>query len=211
MKENEGLRVLIINGSPHEHGSCRRAIDEAASILENEGIACDIVQVGEKSIRGCTACKGCKKLGKCVFDDEVNSTAEAFYSADGVIVVSPVYYSSPNGTLISFLDRLFFSTSFDKRMKVGAAIVSARRGGCTATFDTLNKYFAFSGMPIASSNYWNQIHGSSYDEASLDLEGLQTVRALAKNMAFLIKAIRLARNTLRLPNKEDKIYTSFIR
>ena len=203
--------VLILNGSPHARGTTARALEEVKASLKNEGICAEIIQVGHLATRGCTACGACRKLGKCAIDDIVNELAPKFESADGLIIASPVYYASPNGGFLALLDRLFYSTGYDKTMKVGASIVAARRGGCTASFDVLNKYFTISGMPIVSSYYWNQIHGSGYEQACEDLEGLQTMSALGKNMAFLIKAIKLAKEQFHCPERPEKVYTNFIR
>lgn len=207
------MKVLLINGSPHENGSTFTALSEVAKELNNEGIDTEILQIGKENIRGCIACRFCQTSGekRCVFDDIVNQIAKKFEDADGLVVGSPVYYASANGTIVCLLDRLFYSTSFDKRMKVGAAIASARRGGISATFDELNKYFTISGMPVASSQYWNGIHGNNSLEASEDAEGLQTMRTLGKNMAFLIKSIALGKEKFGLPEKENKISTNFIR
>lgn len=204
------MKVILINGSPHKSGTTFTALSEAAKQLELEGIEAEIIQVGSKQIRGCAGCLSCKKTGKCAFDDEVNQVAEKFEQADGIIIGSPVYYASPNGTLISFLDRLFYSSHFDKSQKVGAAVVCARRGGCTASFDVLNKYISISGMPIATSTYWNQVHGANGDDALLDLEGMQTMRNLARNMAFLIKAVALAKKEYGAPELERGARTNFI-
>ncbi len=209
--EKGKYNVLIINGSPHERGTTFTALKSAADALNENGVDTDIVHVGKERVAGCIACLGCRKAGKCIFDDIVNVLAEKLREADGLIIGSPVYYASPNGTLTSILDRLFYSSGFDKTMKLGASVVAARRGGCTATFDALNKYFTISGMPIVSSTYWNQIHGKGAEEAESDLEGVQTMRTLGRNMAFLIKAIRLAKEQLTLPEKEQKIFTNFIR
>lgn len=205
------MKILLINGSPNAQGCTYTALNEVAKTLENQGVETKIIQVGNKDIRGCIACRKCKSTGKCVFNDIVNEVAPTFESADGLIVGSPVYYGSPNGTLISFLDRLFFSTSFDKTMKVGASVVSCRRGGNTATFDMLNKYFAISQMPIVTSQYWNMVHGNSAQEVMQDLEGLQTMRTLGRNAVFLIKAIDMAKGEVGLPEKEDRVATNFIR
>ena len=207
------MKVLLINGSPHAKGSTYTALNEVAVTLEKEGIETEIVHIGNEAIRGCIACGKCREIGHCVFEDAVNDAASKFAEADGLVIGSPVYYASANGTLISFLDRLFYSTArqFDKTMKVGAAVVSARRGGNTATFDELNKYFTISGMPVASSQYWNQIHGNNADEAAKDEEGLQTMRTLGRNMAFLLKSIALGKETFGLPEQETKIATNFIR
>ena len=207
------MKVLLINGSPHAKGSTYTALNEVAVTLEKEGIETEILHIGNEAIRGCIACGKCREIGHCVFEDAVNAAALKFAEADGLVIGSPVYYASANGTLISFLDRLFYSTSrqFDKTMKAGAAVVSARRGGNSATFDELNKYFTISGMPIVSSQYWNQIHGNNANEALQDAEGLQTMRNLGRNMAFLLKSISLGKEAYGLPNQEAKIATNFIR
>ena len=202
-------KVLLINGSPHEHGCTAAALDEMVSVFKQEGIETEILQIGTKNIRGCMACRSCWKTGKCVFDDIVNEAAPKFEAADGLVVGSPVYYSSPNGSLISFLDRLFYSTRFSKHMKVGAAVVSCRRGGNTASFDVLNKYFTISGMPVAPSTYWNMVHGFSAEDVEKDHEGLQTMRNLARNMAFMIRAFADARDKYGYPEVETGAYTSF--
>ena len=204
-------KVLVLNGSPHPHGCTATALDEVIRTLNEEGIETDLIQVGGQDIRGCIACGNCKKNGRCVFFDLVNETAEKFEKADGLVVGSPVYYGSPNGTILSFMDRLFYSTRFSKHLKFGAAVVSARRGGNTASFDVLNKYFTISGMPVASSTYWNQVHGFSAEDVRKDLEGLQTMRVLGRNMAFLIKSIALGKEQMGLPKEEDWIPTHFIR
>ena len=205
------MNVLIINGSPRPNGNTTAAINEMKKIFDSQGIQTTEMRIGNKSIRGCIACNSCAEKGKCVFDDEVNKAAELFEEADGLVVASPVYYASANGTLISFMDRLFYSTSFDKTMKVGAAVVAARRSGLTSTFDEINKYFTICGMPVASSQYWNGIHGCEAGEAQQDGEGLQTMRTLARNMAFLIKSIDLGKKQFGLPEKEEWIGTNFIR
>ena len=207
------MKVLLINGSPHGKGSTYTALNEVAVTLEKEGIETEMIHVGNQAIRGCIACGKCREIGRCVFDDAVNEVSEKFAKADGLVVGSPVYYASANATLVAFLDRLFYSSArqFDKTMKVGAAVVSARRGGNTATFDELNKYFTISGMPVVSSQYWNQIHGNTAEEASKDAEGLQTMRTLGRNMAFLLKSISLGKEAYGLPNQEAKIATNFIR
>ena len=205
------MKVLLINGSPHGNGSTYTALNEVAVTLEKEGIETEIFHIGNEAIRGCVACYQCKKNGKCVFDDAVNEAAKKFEEADGIVLGSPVYYASPNGTMLSFLDRLFISTSFDKTMKVGASVAAARRGGTTATFDVLNKYFTISGMPVASSQYWNQVHGSCAEDVLKDEEGLQTMRTLGRNMAFLMKSIALGKEAFGLPEKEAPKKTNFIR
>ena len=205
------MKVLLINGSPHAKGSTYTALQEMEKIFAKEGIETEFVQVGGQDIRGCIACGSCAKNGKCVFEDLVNETAPKFEACDGLVVASPVYYASANATLIAFLDRLFYSTGFDKTMKVGASVVAARRGGLSATFDELNKYFTISGMPVASSQYWNSIHGRAQGEASQDAEGLQTMRTLARNMTFLMKSIALGKEKYGLPEKEMPKRTHFIR
>ena len=205
------MKVLLINGSPRQDGNTGIALDEMVKVFEQEGIETDVMQIGNKAIRGCMACGACAKTGRCVFDDDVNVAAAKLKEADGLVVASPVYYASANGTLVSFLDRLFQSGKFDKTMKVGAAVAVARRGGCSATFDELNKYFTICGMPVASSQYWNSVHGRMKGEAAQDAEGLQTMRTLARNMAFLMKSIALGKEKYGLPEKEDWLPTHFIR
>ncbi len=204
------MKVLMINGSPRENGNTAIALDEMKNVFEAEGVETEIVQVGNKNVRGCVACGRCAKLGKCVFDDVVNELAPEFEEADGLVVASPVYYASANATLVAVLDRLFYSSHFDKTMKVGASIACARRGGCSATFDELNKYFTISNMPVASSQYWNSIHGRAPGEAQQDEEGKQTMRVLARNMAFLMKSIALGKEKYGLPEIEKHIFTNFI-
>lgn len=205
------MKVLMINGSPHSKGNTYIALTEMQRIFKENGIETEIVHVGNKDIRGCIACNSCAETGKCVFNDIVNETAKKFEECDGLVVGTPVYYASANSTLISFLTRLFYSTHFDKTMKVGAGIAVARRGGLSATFDELNKFFTISGMPIASSQYWNSVHGRTQGEASQDEEGLQTMRTLARNMSFLMKSIVLGKETYGLPEKEPFQRTNFIR
>lgn len=205
------LKVLLINGSPRPNGNTALALKNMAEVFEDQGVEAEILNIGSNAIRGCIACNSCKKAGKCVFDDAVNEAAPKFQEADGLVVASPVYYASANATLIAFLDRLFYSTSFDKRMKIGASVVVARRGGCSATFDELNKYFTISGMPVASSHYWNSLHGRLPGEAQQDAEGVATVRNLAKNMAFLMKSIALGKETFGLPEYDERVMTNFIR
>ncbi|MBQ2865122.1 MAG: flavodoxin family protein [Clostridia bacterium] len=205
------MKVLIINGSPRPDGNTTLAVNELENTLRENGIDTCVMQIGTQPVSGCIACLRCKETGKCVFDDIVNDIAREFERCDGLVVASPVYYASANGTLISLLDRLFYSTKFDKRMKVGASVAVARRGGCSATFDMLNKYFTISGMPVASSQYWNSVHGRAPGEAQEDGEGLQTMRTLANNMAFLIKSIALGKEKFGLPQKEKPISTHFVR
>ena len=205
------MKVLMINGSPKAKGNTALALAEMEKIFRQEDIEVITVQVGNQAVRGCTACGGCAKTGKCVFDDVVNELAPVFLEADGLVVGSPVYFASANATLIALLDRLFYCTNFDKTMKVGAAITVARRGGCSSTFDELNKYFTISGMPVASSQYWNSIHGGAPGEVLEDLEGLQTMRTLARNMAFLMKSITLGKERYGLPGKEPRQVTNYIR
>ena len=204
------MKVLVVNGSPHRNGNVSVAIRELKKVFAAEGVEVENVELGIKRVPGCLGCYTCKKLGKCVVEDVVNEAADKFKEADGLVVASPVYYASPNGTIVSFLDRLFFSTKFDKRMKVGAAVAVARRGGCSATFDVLNKYFTISGMPIVSSQYWNSVHGCAPGEAEEDAEGLQTMRTLAKSMTFLMKSIALGKERYGLPEKEQPVQTNFI-
>ena len=206
------MNVLLINGSPHGKDGCTQtALEVVAETLNTEGIDTQIVHVGHKDIHGCIACFKCAELGRCVFDDIVNDVAPLFEKADGLVIGSPVYYAGMAGTMTSFLDRLFFSTHFDKRMKVGAAVVSARRAGTTATFDAMNKYFTISEMPIAASRYWNMVHGYSREDVMQDAEGVQCMRILGRNMAFLIRAIAAERERRGLPEAEDITYTNFIR
>lgn len=205
------MKVLLINGSPRKDGNTAHALSEMTKIFEEEGIETVTVQVGSQAIRGCIACGNCRKTGMCIFDDVVNEYAKVFEECDGIVVGSPVYYASANATLIAFLDRLFYSTGFDKTMKVGASVVAARRGGLSSTFDELNKYFTISGMPVASSQYWNSVHGGAPGEAVQDAEGMQTMRTLARNMSFLMKSIQLGKEKYGLPKKEAHVWTNFIR
>jgi len=205
------MKVLLINASPRPNGNTALALREMEKVFVEEGVEVETVRIGSEAIRGCIACNTCAKTGKCVFDDAVNETAPKFEAADGLVVATPVYYGSPNGTLETFLDRLFYSTSFDKTMKVGASVAICRRGGASATFDALNKYFTISGMPVASSQYWNSVHGGAPGEAEQDAEGLQTMRTLARNMAFLMKSIALGKEKYGLPEKEAHQWTNFIR
>lgn len=205
------MRVLLLNGSPRENGNTAIALNEMVKVFEKNGIETELISVGKEEIKGCQACRACGKLGKCVIDDIVNEIAEKFRDADGLVIGSPVYFASANGALVSLLDRLFYSINFDTKMKVGASVVVARRGGCSATFDELNKYFTISGMPVASSQYWNNIHGLSVGEAKEDLEGLQIMRELANNMSFLIKSIALGKEEFGLPSlNEERAKTNFI-
>ena len=205
------MKVLMINGSPRAKGNTTRALAEMESVFAREGVEVETVRVGSDAVRGCIACGTCANTGKCVFDDVVNDIAPKFEEADGLVVASPVYYGSANATLVAVLDRLFYSTRFNKTMKVGASVVCTRRGGCTATFDELNKYFTISGMPVASSQYWNGVHGRAQGEAEQDLEGLQQMRTLAQNMTFLMKGIALAKDAYGLPEREPGILTNFVR
>ena len=205
------MKVLMINGSPRPNGNTSLALREMETIFKAEGIETEIVQVGNKAIRGCIACGKCAEKGRCVFDDAVNEVAPKFEACDGLVVGSPVYYASANATLVAFLTRLFFSTPFDKTMKVGAAVAAARRGGLSATFDELNKFFTISGMPVASSQYWNSVHGREPGQAAQDAEGLQTMRTLARNMTFLMRSIQLGKEIYGLPEREPPQRTNFIR
>ena len=206
------MNVLLINGSPNAKGCTFTALNEVAQALNANGVGTELVQVGHKDIRGCTACRKCRETNQCVFNDLVNEIAPRFIASDGVVIGSPVYFAAINGGLKSFLDRLFYSLfSADKTMKAGAAVVSARRGGCTAAFDELNKYFTISGMPVVSSQYWNMVHGNTPEEVTRDEEGLQIMRALGRNMAFLIKSIALGKREYGLPSPEPRVFTNFIR
>ena len=205
------MKVLMINGSPRPNGNTSLALQEMETIFKAEGIETEIVQVGNKAIRGCIACGKCAEKGRCVFNDAVNEVAPKFEACDGLVVGSPVYYASANATLVAFLTRLFFSTPFDKTMKVGAAVAVARRGGLSATFDELNKFFTISGMPVASSQYWNSVHGREPGQAAQDAEGLQTMRTLARNMTFLMRSIQLGKEIYGLPEREPPQRTNFIR
>ena len=205
------MKVLMINGSPRTNGNTGLALSEMERVFAKNGIESEIVQIGKEAVRGCIACNSCAKTGKCVFDDVVNALAPKFEEAAGLVVASPVYYASANATLIACLDRLFYSTHFDKTMKVGASVVAARRGGLSATFDELNKYFTISGMPIASGQYWNSVHGREAGEAKFDEEGMQGMRTLAENMTFLMKSIALGKEQFGLPEKEAPLRTNFIR
>lgn len=206
------MKALLVNGSPHPRGCTYTALTELKNTLEAEGIEVELLHVGNKDIRGCIACRKCAQTGKCVFDDVVNEVAPKLAEADAFVIGCPVYFASPAGGAISFMDRLFFSTlGIDKTMKVGAAVVTCRRGGNTATFDVLNKYFTMTGMPVASSQYWNSIHGRAAGEAEQDGEGLQTMRVLARNMTFLMRCIALGKEQFGLPEKEARIATHFIR
>ena len=208
------MKVLILNGSPRVGGNTSLALDEMVKVFEEEGVETEVIRVGNKAIRGCIACNACAENGQCVFEDIVNEIAPKFEEADGLVVASPVYYASANATLVACLDRLFYSTGFDKTMKVGASVAVARRGGCSATFDELNKYFTISGMPVASSQYWNSVHGRLKGEAAHDHEGLQTMRVLARNMTFLMKSIALGKekygHQYGLPENESWQATNFI-
>lgn len=205
------MKVLLINGSPKANGNTATALAEMAKVFAEEGIETVTMQVGSQAVRGCIGCGKCGKLGKCVFDDIVNEAAAMLAQCDGMVVGSPVYYASANGTVTAFLDRLFYSNHTDLRMKVGASIVAARRGGLNAAMDQLNKYFSISGMPIASSQYWNDVHGGAPGEALADAEGMQTMRTLARNMSFLMKSIALGKDAFGLPQKEKHVWTNFIR
>lgn len=205
------MKVLLINGSPKANGNTALALKEMAAVFAEENIEAEIIHVGSKDIRGCIACGSCGKAGKCVFDDVVNEIAPKFEAADGLVVGSPVYYAGANATVMALMQRLFYSSHFDKTMKVGASVAVARRGGCSATYDEVNKFFGISGMPIASSQYWNSVHGGAPGEAAQDAEGMQTMRTLARNMAFLMKAIALGKEKYGLPEKEKHAWTNFIR
>ena len=205
------MKALLINGSPHANGCTFTALYIVAEELQKNGIETEIIHIGNKDIRGCVACGKCAELGRCVFNDMVNEVAQKFEQADGLVVGSPVYYAGPNGTLTNLLDRLFYSAHYDLRMKVGAAVVSARRAGTTAAFDRLNKYFTISEMPVVSSRYWNMVHGFTPEDVMKDEEGCQIMRVLCRNMAFRMKAIAAERERNGLPEKVVASYTNFIR
>ena len=206
------MKVLMINGSPRREGNTATALGEMAKVFADEGIDVEMVEIAAKDVRGCIACGKCSELGRCVFDDIVNECAEKLAQADGLVVGTPVYYGSANGSIVSLMDRLFYSTgTIDKTMKVGAAVAVARRGGLTATFDEMNKYFTISGMPVASGQYWNGVHGRLPGEAAQDAEGMQQMRTLARNMAFLMKSIALGREQFGIPEKEPFQMTNFVR
>lgn len=204
------MKVLILNGSPHAEGNTAIALNEMVKVFKEENVEYELIQIGNKDIRGCVSCGKCGELKKCVFDDIVNQIAEKFRDADGLVVGSPVYYANANATVSALLQRLFYSSKFDKTMKVGAGVVVARRGGCSATFDELNKYFTISGMPVVPSQYWNSVHGNSQGQAVEDAEGLQTIRVLARNMVFLMKSIALGKEKYGLPKTEPRAWTNFI-
>ncbi len=205
------LKVLMLNGSPRENGNVALAFREMEQVFKENNVEYENILLGRTDIRGCIACETCRKNGRCVFDDIVNELAGKFKEADGLVIGSPVYYGSANGTLMSALQRLFYSTPFDKSLKVGASVVSARRSGCTATFDELNKFFTLSNMPVASSQYWNNIYGWEPGEGSVDDEGRQVMRVLARNMVFLMKSIALGKDQIGLPETEDRVWTNFTR
>ena len=205
------MKVLLVNGSPKTEGNTATALREMEKTFREEGIETELIHVGNKAVRGCIACGKCHQLGKCVFDDIVNETAEKFREADGIVLGSPVYYASANATLMAFAQRLFYSTSYSKTMKVGTSVVIARRGGLSATYDELNKFFGISGMPIASGQYWNSLHGAAPGEVNQDEEGIQGMRTLARNMAFLMKSIQLGKEAYGIPEKERTVFTNFIR
>ena len=205
------MKALLINGSPHAKGCTATALGIVAEELEKNGVATEIIHIGNKDIRGCIACRKCREIGRCVFDDIVNELAPKFEQADGLVVGSPVYFAGPNGTLTNLLDRLFFSANYPLRMKVGAAVVSARRAGTTAALERLNKYFQLAEMPVVSSRYWNMVHGNTPEEVMQDEEGVQIMRILGRNMAFLMRAIAAERERNGLPEKEVTRYTNFIR
>ena len=205
------MKVLLINGSPNAQGNTFIALNEMKNIFEQEGVEAEIIHVGNKDVRGCIACRKCKQTGKCVFNDIVNETAAKFAEADGIVVGSPVYYASANATVMAYMTRLFYSTNFDKTMKVGTSVCVARRGGLSSTYDEMNKFFGISGMPIASGQYWNSLHGATPGQAAEDAEGMQGMRTLARNMIFLMKSIALGKEQFGLPEKERITFTNFIR
>ncbi|MBR0395632.1 MAG: flavodoxin family protein [Clostridiales bacterium] len=204
------FKVLMLNGSPRENGNIAVGFREMQKIFDELGVEYECINLGKKDVRGCIACGTCGNTGKCVFNDIVNEISAKFEEADGIVVGSPVYYGCANGTLVSALQRVFYSSHFDKRMKVGASVVCARRSGCTATFDELNKFFTISNMAVATSQYWNNIHGGAPGEADQDEEGKQTMRVLARNMVFLMRSIALGKEQIGLPDEEDHVWTNFI-
>lgn len=204
------MNVLLINGSPHAKGCTYTALSEIEKTLQEQGVDTEIIHVGHQDIHGCIACNKCAELGHCVFNDLVNETAPKFERADGIVIGSPVYYAGISGTLKSFLDRLFYSAHCDKRMKIGAAVTSARRAGTVASFDIINKYFTISQMPVVSSFYWNMVHGNTPEEVLQDKEGLQCMRQLGRNMAFLLRAISAEKQRNGLPEQEERVWTNFI-
>ena len=205
------MKVLMLNGSPHEHGCTYVALSETAKALNEQGIETEIVWIGKEPLEGCRGCAACSKLWKCVVEDKVNEFAEKAAEADGFVFGSPVHYASAGGAIVSFMDRLFYSSGRKMAYKPAACVVSCRRAGATATFDVLNKYFTINQMPVVSSNYWNEIHGNAPEQALQDLEGLQTMRLLGKNMAWLLKCIQLGKEAGIAPETEKKIWTNFIR
>ena len=205
------MNIKILNGSPRTNGNIATALHEMESVFEKEGVEFETIQLGKMDIRGCLACESCRKTGKCVIDDIVNELSKKFEEADGLVIGSPVYYGSANGTLMSALQRMFYSTHFDKSLKVGASVVSARRSGCTATFDELNKFFTLCNMPVATSQYWNNIYGWKPGEGKVDDEGMQVMRVLARNMVFLMKSIALGKEQVGLPEEENRVWTNFTR
>lgn len=205
------MKVLILNASPRKDSNTEISIREMVNVFTKDGIESEIIKIGAETIKGCLACGYCFKNGKCVTNDIVNEIAIKFENADGLVVASPVYYASANATLLALLQRLFYSTHYDKTMKVGASVVCCRRGGASVTFDELNKFFTISGMPVASSQYWNSIHGMKEGEAENDEEGKQTMRTLARNMSFLMKSIALGKEKYGMPKKEVGVMTNFIR
>lgn len=207
----DGLKVLMLNGSPRANGNIALAFHEMEKVFEENGVGYENILLGRTDIRGCIACETCRKNGKCVFDDIVNELSAKFEEADGLVIGSPVYYGSANGTLMSALQRMFYSTHFDKSLKVGSSVVSARRSGCTATFDELNKFFTLSNMPVATSRYWNNIYGWEPGEGRVDDEGMQVMRVLARNMVFLMKSIKLGKSEIGLPETEPPVWTNFTR
>lgn len=206
------MKVLMINGSPVANGCIHTAMSIIAEELDALGVESEEIVVGNKDIRGCIACTRCRELGRCVFDNDlVNECAPKLAEADGIIIGSPVYYGNPNGTVLSFMQRLFYSTTADLRMKVGASIVSCRRGGNSATFEALNQFFGISGMPTVPSTYWNDVHGYTGEDVYADEEGVQTMRNLARNMAFMMRSIADGREAYGVPDRNKVTFTNFIR
>lgn len=205
------MKVLLINGSPDAKGCIHTALAIAAEVLNKEGIETEEIQIGNKDIRGCIGCGNCHETGKCVFNDIVNETQPKLEQADGIVIGTPVYYGNPNGTVLSYLQRLFYSTTCDVHMKVGASVVSCRRGGNSATFEAMNQFFGINGMPTVPSTYWNDVHGFSGEDVPSDQEGVQTIRNMASNMAFMIKSIQAGKEQFGKPEMDHTCFTNFVR
>jgi multimeric flavodoxin WrbA len=205
------MKVLLINGSPDSKGCIATAMGLVTEVLQAEGIETELIHIGNKDIRGCIACRRCKQTGKCVFNDLVNEVSPKLAEADGIVVGSPVYFGTPNGTVLSFMQRLFYSCGCDLHMKVGASIVSCRRGGNSATFETLNQFYGISGMPTVPSTYWNDVHGYKGEDVLADPEAVETVRNMATNIAFMIKSIQAGKDQYGKPDVKHTQFVNFIR